>query len=283
MTLRELYSYCLKEAEGVDNKEKEIRHVIKKVLSVDDTYFLLNSDKEVSETESDKVLSMVSERVKGKPLQYILGEWDFYGRTFSVGEGVLIPRPETEELCEKIIELCLDKKGLTVLDLCSGSGCIGLTLKNELKCPEVYCIEKSEKAAKYLFENAEKLLCDKSKVIIGDVLKIEDFQGFPAFDVIVSNPPYIKTEELGGLQKEVQSEPSMALDGGKDGYIFYRYICDKWTAMLKDGGLIAFECGEGQSEKIADMLRERNFSTHIYKDFCGTDRFVFGRKNNYDF
>lgn len=278
MTLREIYSFCLDKAADIDNKEKEIRHIIKKVLSVDDTYFLLNPETSVSDDDKEKIIAKVEERVAGRPLQYILGEWDFYGRTFSVGEGVLIPRPETEELCGIIIDLCKDKKGITVTDLCSGSGCIGLTLEKETDCAEVYLVEKSEKASEYLSVNVKEHSPDKAKIIIGDVLEIESFADLPLSDVIVSNPPYIKTEEIAGLQKEVQSEPSMALDGGEDGYIFYRYICRNWITKLKYDGLIAFECGEGQAETIAKMLEKENLTTEIFKDFRNTDRFVFGRK-----
>lgn len=279
MNLKEFYDISVEKLGNIDNSESEVRHIFKKVLSMSDTDLILERKREISEKEEQEICSMIALRLEGKPLQYILGEWDFCGLTCKVNENVLIPRPETELLCEYVLDYIKDMKEPYVADLCAGSGCIGLTIKN--KRPDVYMnlFEKSMDAAQCIIENS-KTLCPNQFVLIsvGDLFQIDIFETVPEFDVIVSNPPYIKTSELDSLQSEVQFEPRMALDGGEDGLIFYRFIIENWVKFLKDDGLFAFECGEDQANEISIMLQNSGFSTKILKDYRDVDRFVIGKR-----
>lgn len=282
MTVRELLSTIKTKLSenSIYNFENEAYFIIEKALSLSRTELLFNFSNEVAESEESYALKVTEERLKGRPVQYCIGEWDFYGETYKVGEGVLIPRPETEELCEFMIDELKSISGPTVLDLCAGSGCIGLTIKKNVPSANVFLVEKSRDALKYLIENASSVCHGEFVSIVnGDVLKPDSFEEtFDTVDAIISNPPYIKSEEIQSLQKEVQLEPKMALDGGEDGYDFYRVLCSDWHRYLKEGGIMAFECGEGQAEYICSLFDKEIFTTEIKYDFNGIDRFVIGRK-----
>ena len=214
-------------------------------------------------------------RVKsGEPLQYVLGKWDFYNYEFSVGKGVLIPRPETEELVETALSSIKDKPSPVVLDLCSGSGCIGISIARERPDCSVYCVELFDEALAYLNKNAQN---DKNvKIIKADVLQNPDESILPLkADLIASNPPYIKRNEISSLQDEVQQEPISALDGGEDGLDFYRSIISKWLVLLKENGVVLFEIGEEQGEAVKALLEENGFKEcAVIKDMYGNNRIV---------
>lgn len=280
MNLKELFDISVGKLKDVDNAENEVRHILKKVLSFSDTDLILNKSVEISSEKEEIINSMIDSRLIGKPIQYILGEWDFCGLTFKLNENVLIPRPETEILCEFVLDYIKDINEPYVADLCAGSGCIGLTVKNKRPDAYVNLFEKSMDAAQCIIDNS-KTLCSGECVIItvGDIFYIESYECVPQFDVIVSNPPYIKSSDIDSLQIEVLYEPRMALDGGDDGLIFYRFIIENWIKFLKDDGIFAFECGEEQAEEIADILVKKGFTTEIMKDYRDVDRFVIGRRN----
>ena len=281
MKLREIYSKNLElfRLNNIDFPENEVRFLVCELLGISSAEFFIRYDDII---DGDKVLEIknaVSRRLKGEPLQYIIGSWDFMGRTFNVGKGVLIPRPETELLCLKISEILKNKKNAVVYDLCSGSGCIGITLKCEHPDIELYMIEKSEDALVYLEKNVESLCENKGYTVIkGDILKIDDFKNLPKADIIVSNPPYIRSNEVSFLQKEVTYEPKMALDGGEDGLIFYRYIIENWSLLLKGNGEFFFEIGEDQGEDVSLILNNAGFDSFVIKDYNNHDRIVNGRK-----
>lgn len=228
-----------------------------------------------SEIDFSPVKVVLEKRVKGVPLQYILGKWDFYGFTYSVGEGVLIPRPETELLVEKANELLKGENNPVIYDLCAGTGCIGLTLARLMPESEVYLFEKSEKAFGYLKKNSKEI--KNAFIVNADIFTI-DCEEYKRPDFIVSNPPYIKTDEIPSLQKEVLFEPSMALDGGKDGLDFYYLIAEKWLPVLNKGGFVAVECGEEQADKIIGLFSSQCKMTRAVKDYSGTERIVIGEK-----
>lgn len=282
MTVKELLNKVetILSSEKLENSQNEAYFMTEKALSMNRTELMLNMDAQVSETNVDIALTLAKKRLSGLPLQYCLGEWDFYGNTYKVGDGVLIPRPETEELCEITLRELNSVSAPTVIDLCAGSGCIGLTIKANKPDATVFLVEKSRAALRYLIENAENVCKNQFVSIVnGDVLKPDEFsETFDKVDAIISNPPYIKADEISHLQSEVQREPKMALDGGEDGYDFYRVICTDWTAYLNDGGFIALECGENQAEYICNLFNKDIFETETVKDFNGTDRFVIGRK-----
>ena len=251
MKVNELYrTVQLKLNDGdVESAETEARIMLCEVLGFSDSDFYLKANDDVSYEDVDKINNMCSRRLEGEPLQYIIGKWDFMGRTYEVGPGVLIPRPETELLCEKVIERLKTKNNPLVYDLCSGSGCIGITIKKE--CPDTYLflVEKSYAAFEYLNRNVQTHLKNTFLVITrGDIFDSIAFEDHPEADLIVSNPPYIKSSEVPSLQKEVTFEPKMALDGGEDGLDFYRNIIYKWKKRLKHDGEFFFEIGEDQGQ-----------------------------------
>lgn len=285
MTIKEFVRFATEKfnSAGIDSAESEARFFVCGYLDLSSTEYILKSDEVISDEALTELHSMVTRRIDGEPLQYIIGKWDFMGRTFKVGPGVLIPRPETEILCEKAIDYLKEKKTPTVYDLCAGSGCIGLTLKKE--CPDIniYLVEKSLEALEYLQYNASDI-CKNTFLTItaGNVLYAPAFRNHPKADLIISNPPYIKSSELPLLQKEVQREPAMALDGGEDGLIFYRYIIQNWPRYLKKKGVIMFEIGEDQSEAVSKLFEEAGFYSRITKDYNNHDRIIEGRRQPYD-
>ncbi len=219
---------------------------------------------------------MLKERLNHHPLQYILGEWEFFGLTFKVGEGVLIPRPDTETVVETAIKLLGDGRAKKILDVCAGSGCIGITLAK--KCgADVTLLEKSPDALRYLRENAELNRVDVT-VLERDVLQSTDFGTKMPLDLIVSNPPYIRSDVVKELEKEVQFEPKMALDGGEDGLKFYREITKKAKKSLKDGGHLVFEIGFDQKDEVLAILQNEGFhNLDCIKDYGGNYRVVLGK------
>lgn len=284
MTVFELYKNCYAELEnaGIENAANEARFIVQKTLECDETTFLLSKCIAAEPYVIDRVVSMTRRRIKKEPLQYILGEWDFFGYTFKVGEGVLAPRPETEELCSLIAErIKTNGKNLSVFDLCSGCGCIGISLKKTLPELDVYLVEYSDEALGYLNENRMQLGVARSvPAVKGDVLQgYESFGFLPRPDIIVSNPPYIKSDELASLQTEVTKEPKMALDGGADGLVFYRALAEKWLPFIKSGGFIAVECGDEQADDVAALFASSADDISIIKDFNGIDRFVIAGKD----
>ena len=226
---------------------------------------------------------MLERRISGEPLQYILGSWDFMEYTFAVGQGVLIPRSETEVLVEHVVSRLKSIRWPVVYDLCSGSGCIGLSIKKQLPDTRVFMVEKSTEALIWLNENRRALGLERSTVVIkGDIFmgkKLVD--SLPAPDCIVSNPPYVERGELTSLQREVGYEPEMALDGGDDGLDFYRCLTKSWFPLIKPGGFMALECGENQPEKVKMMFPD-NTDCEIFADFCGVERFIIGNKESTD-
>lgn len=281
MKLRDLYNQTLFifRDNGIDFPENEARFLISDILSLNSADFCFKYDENLSDEDVQKVKNAVKRRIKGEPLQYITGSWDFYGRTFSVGKGVLIPRPETELLCSEIINILKQKNKAIIFDLCSGSGCIGITLKCECSDADVFLLEKSDDAFTYLQKNAEAL-CGAGNITLlkGDVLDVNSFGNLPLADIIVSNPPYIRSKEVSSLQKEVTFEPEMALDGGEDGLVFYRYIISEWSKKLKSDGVMIFEIGEDQGRETEALFKKNGFDSVIIKDYNNHDRIVKGKK-----
>ncbi len=235
---------------------------------------ILNNEYEIHKNEDliimKKFADMLWQIKSGEPLQYVIGRWDFYESEFHVGRGVLIPRPETEELTELVIDNAKRFCSPVVFDLCSGSGCIGISIAKALPSSTVYCVEKSEEALQYLLKNAESI--SNVKVVNSDINYPSDIKNA---DIIVSNPPYIKSSDLSVLQSEVQFEPSMALDGGADGLDFYRIIAEKWNSNLKENGMLFLEIGEDQGEAVYEILEKQGFKEiEVIKDMYGNNRMV---------
>ncbi len=249
------------------------------VFDYDRNSYFLNRFSEVDDDKKDDFLSLIYRRAKGEPLQYIIGKWGFMDGEFYVGDGVLIPRPDTEILVETAADYIRNNNVNTVFDLCAGSGCIGISLAMIFPDINVVCAELSDKAFTFLKKNIVLNKVTNVTAVKCDITK--DYNNFDIskIDVLVSNPPYIETDEIALLSREVQKEPFMALDGGKDGFDFYRIIGEKWLSNLKKGSFAAFECGETQAKELSRIYSEYSSEISIINDLNGFERVVSLIKN----
>ena len=233
---------------------------------------------------TDKVEALVQEyterRLKGEPVAYITGDWEFYGLPMKVTKDVLIPRTDTELLVDLAKEALTGwKMDARVLDLCCGSGCITCAVGHELPATKLVAVDLSASALEVCRRNVNlnrlttRVICMQADALASPPL------GIGNFDLIVSNPPYIATDEIRTLDRSVKDyEPICALDGGKDGLRFYKGIIKHWKTLLRPQGLIIFEVGEGQADTVADMLMAAGFSAcTVHRDTRGVLRAVVGR------
>lgn len=236
---------------------------------------LLAGNHTADDTKSVEFITLLGRRLSGEPLQYLLGEWEFFGYKFKVGKGVLIPRDDTEVLLRVCLDFLKNKKNAKVLDLCSGSGALAIAIAKETDA-NVTALEKSAEALPYLCENIN-INKAEIEVIAGDVFKCSDDFDDGYFDLILSNPPYVKSNEIETLQKEISFEPKIALDGGEDGYDFYRHIVKNYSKKLKKSGMMAFELGEGQFSTVKALMENENFCDIGYElDFGDIQRAIYG-------
>ena len=236
----------------------------------------LDTETALSRPVLDRYEALVKERLRRIPLQYILGETSFFGLTFSVDRRVLIPRPETELLCEWALELMRPLSSPRVLDLCCGSGCIGLSIRSGRPDAAVTLSDLSSDALDVAGENAARLRLNV------DLVRADLLNGFPsgAFDVIVTNPPYIPSSDCAELQPEVLSEPLSALDGGPDGLDFYHRLIPAAAVVLSPGGLLLMECGIGEADAVSGILADCGYSSvTVRKDLAGIDRMICARNS----
>lgn len=278
MTIEELYKqakYKLQKA-GIEDPAFDALCLIEKVFDYNHAMLIAKGDAVATDEQENCFNELVNRRADFEPLQYILGSWNFMGYDFYVGKGVLIPREDTSEVVSLCLEQAKNYENPKILDLCAGSGAISIVLAKEIPNADVTAVELSDEAFPYLQKNIEHNNA-KVNAVKGDIFKcLVDFED-GSFDIIVSNPPYIIRDEIKTLQKEVQLEPSMALDGGVDGYDFYRFIVKNWTCKLKPNGALAFELGEGQIEtvkKLMEIENYRNFKEKI--DLGDIQRAIIG-------
>lgn len=276
MTVSELLrkGTSLLEKYKVDNSANEARWIFESVFECGREYPFFHADDEADYEKSVRYMDSIIRRANGEPVQYVIGSWDFYGETFYVGKGVLIPRPETEILVDFALDYLKDKINPVIFDLCSGSGCIGISVAKNIPGSKVYLFEKSDDAFEFLEKNLVCLGCENAAAVRCDIFDGFEKHQLPAPDLILSNPPYIESGDIPSLQSEVLFEPAMALDGGNDGLDFYRAICDKWLPFCK--GAIAVECGEGQAETIEKMFSGYCGKTYSVTDFNEIKRVVVG-------
>ena len=221
---------------------------------------------------------LVRRRLAGEPLQYLLGEWEFYGLPFRVGPGVLIPRPETELLVDAALKAVAGIPSPAVLDLCSGSGCVPVAIACRRPDARVTGVELSPEAFRYFRENASLNGAGNVTPLLGDAFALPPEVRGP-FAAITANPPYIRRGELASLQAEVQREPVLALDGGEDGLDFYRRQPGLCLPLLAPGGVLLLEIGEDQGEAVAGLAAAAGFrQVEVRKDLSGLDRVVLGRR-----
>jgi release factor glutamine methyltransferase len=274
-------------ARGFPNPELEAEVLLRFVLKWDRTRFILSLGELHPSVPWQEVEQLLTRRANGEPLQYITGEQEFYGEIFKVGPEVLIPRPETELLVEQVLKegdlIWGEGTRLHILDLGTGSGAIPITLARERPAWDVWTLDLSAGALRLAKENAVALgVADRIHFLQGDMLQlhrhIEAGELRDGYHILVSNPPYIPTGDISGLQVEVREhEPHMALDGGPDGLHFYRGIAAQLERILITGGFVALEVGWQQARIVSRMLEQANAKeTRILADFQGIERIVLG-------
>lgn len=277
MTVNEIYQSGLKllENNNIENSKFEAQSLLQKAFSLDRVGFIMHKTDKADENCSHNFLNFIEKRISGEPLQYILGEWSFMGFDFKVGRGVLIPRDDTEVVVNLCIDFLKNRADKKTVDLCSGSGAIAVAL-DKISGAKVTAVEIDETAFSYLETNVKENN-SSVKPVMADALEICETFADGELDLIVSNPPYIKSADIETLQKEVQLEPRLALDGGEDGCDFYRKIVNRWSRKLKKGGALAFELGEGQADAVKALMTEQGFSDFkISLDFGGVQRAIIG-------
>lgn len=238
---------------------------------------MATDDAVLSEETVSRVLDAASRRAAREPLQYILGTWDFLSLTLEVGDGVLVPRPDTELLCEVAVDKLSGCDAPTVLDLCAGSGCVGLGVWSLMPSASVTAVELHDKALGFLRRNAARYREAGLTVVQDDVLS--PAADYAYYDAILSNPPYIPTADLEGLMQEVQHEPQTALDGDADGLRFYRAIASRWVSHLKPHGVLAVEIGIGQAADVKALFEAAGLTqVEVFCDLAGIERVVCGRR-----
>lgn len=264
---------------GVPSPLLDTEYIFSDVLKVNKNTLKYSMSREIKEEDKDKIREMLVLRAKKrKPLQYILGEWEFYGLPFKVREGVLIPRADTEILVERCIQLMREVEEPNILDIGSGSGAISIAIANELKSSSVIGIDINEKAIELANENKILNKIENVNFIESDLFEKldKDFK----YDLIVSNPPYISKEEYETLMPEVKNyEPQNALTDLGDGLYFYREISKLAGEYLKDTGYLVYEIGYNQAKDVTKILQNNNFDVlSAIKDYGGNDRVVIAKK-----
>ena len=280
MTLRELLLCAveiLQKAE-IDSPEVDASLLLEAAIEISERDFRMHKDEEISRENEALALSYVDRRAKGEPTQYITGYWEFFGEKFFVGKGVLIPRDDTEVVLRASIDYLrtLDKKNPTILDICSGSGILAITLKKLFPNAQVSAIEISEDALVYLNKNKDFHNADIN-VIEGDLFEVYSQFENEYFDLIISNPPYITKEDMKTLSDEVLHEPELALYGGEDGCDFIRGIVSLYTSKLKNGGMLSLELDSDEAPYSTALMKQNGFEdTKIFDDLGGIHRAVTG-------
>lgn len=272
MTYKELWERgkTILEEAGVPEAGLDARLLLQYAFELSYSDYLLRQEQEAGTERAGRYESCICDRSRRIPLQHIIGTAEFMGLTFRVNGSVLIPRQDTEALTEELLAFT---KGRDVLDLCTGSGCIAVSLSRMGHCRSVTASDVSEEALAVARDNARLNQADITWIQSDLFQKIEG-----NFDLIVSNPPYIPTKVIEKLEPEVREyDPRLALDGKEDGLYFYRRICREAPGHLRDGGLLAVEIGSDQGASVKDLFREAGLrEIRVGKDLAGLDRYVMG-------
>lgn len=273
MTLQEAFEYGRNylEQKHIQDSQIDAWYLLEYVIKQNRSYFLLHQKDKLEKEQEILYKEYLEMRAMHIPLQHITREQEFMGLTFMVNENVLIPRQDTEILVEEAGKRI--GKNMAVLDLCTGSGCIIISLKNGNNDIDAYACDISSKALEVANENAKR---NKAKVTLIQSNLFEKIQG--KYDIIVSNPPYIPTEVIKGLMEEVREhEPMLALDGMEDGLYYYKEIVSKAPYYLKPDGFLCFEIGYDQGEEVSSLMKENGFKNiKVIKDLAGLNRVVIG-------
>lgn len=257
-----------------ENAIFEAHQLVRHVLKMSAADLVINHSETVDEKDIEFIKTLLKRRMSGEPLQYIIGTQEFMSLEFVVNESVLIPRADTETLVEYVIEK-YQHKGFSLLDIGTGTGCIPLSIAHYCRRGYVRGIDISDSALDIAKLNCEKLnLSERAVFSKCDILN-DIPQG--RYDIITSNPPYIESDIIPTLQKEVKDyEPHLALDGGDDGLLFYRRICNIAPQILNENGLLIFEIGYNQAESVLKLMGKDFCDIKIIEDLCGNDRVALG-------
>ena len=263
-------------AAGSDEPQANSQWLLAHVLGVARTWVLANGSFEISDKDKTQFEKLLARKEAGEPLSHIIGVQPFCGLDILVTPDVLTPRPETEDLVEQVSKH-FDKKGrYTFLDMCTGSGCIAVALAVKFLNARVLAVDISEAALKVAQQNIRKHKLQERVQLLQSNLW-EEVAG--TFNLIIANPPYIPTENLASLTREVKCEPRLALDGGSDGFEITRPLCQAADSFLAPGGLLALELDDGQAWPLARGLAEIGWKATVKKDIFNVERFVFATRN----
>ena len=257
---------------NVESPKLKARLLLQYVLDKPRQYIIVYDNKEIDKQQQWQYFVNIEKLTKGIPLQHITHTQEFMKMDFFVDENVLIPRSDTEILVEEVIKIAQKYNSPRILDLCTGSGAIAISLKKFVPNADITAVDISEKALEIAQKNAEKLEA-KINFVKSDLFDKLDNK---KFDIIVSNPPYIRKDEIKKLSEEVQKEPKIALDGGEDGLDFYRIIAEQAINYLKTGSFLCFEIGYNQKNDVIKIIEdEQNYkNTYCKKDLYGNDRII---------
>lgn len=281
------YGIELLNKNNIESPNLKTRMLLANILNKNKEYLLIHDTEELNISNINKYKEDIQKLANGTPIQYIINKQEFMGLEFYVDKNVLIPQPDTEILVEEVINICKEQnanKKIKILDLCTGSGAIGVSIANNIKNCEMTLLDISYDALKIAQRNSVivETIGDSQKsnikTIQSDLFeKIEE-----KFDVIVSNPPYIETKTIQTLDKEVQMEPKLALDGGEDGLDLYRRIIKEAYKYLNNNGTLALEIGYNQKDKVINLIKASNMYKDIYskKDLSNNDRIVVCKKRS---
>ena len=247
----------------------KIRMLVASVLNKPKEYVIAHSEDELDEIHEKKILDGIEQLRNYIPIQYITNKQEFMKLNFYVDKNVLIPQPDTEILVEKAIEICNNHgNDIKILDLCTGSGAIGISIAKNIKNAKVYATDIKNTVIDIAKQNAKQNNVDNIEFIVSDMF--ENIQE-KDFDIIVSNPPYIETDVIKTLPTEVRNEPIIALDGGKDGLKFYKIILSEYKKYLKKDGYLLLEIGYNQAKSVGELI---NLNYSIIEDLAGNDRVI---------
>lgn len=258
---------------GNENAAHEAEMIVTDILHCDTAYMIVNGNKEITEAQTAAALGFAERRTHHEPLQYILGHAEFMGLDFALNKATLIPRPDTETLVTSVLDEI--KADADVIDIGCGSGCIGISLAHFRPDCRMTFLDKSRGALEMAQQNAER------HGVQGIFVNTDIMAECPAgkYDALLSNPPYIRSAEIGGLMEDVRDyEPHAALDGGKTGLDFYKRIISLAEKILRKNGIIAFEIGYDQGKEVADMMKRCFADVKVIKDYGDNDRVVKGIK-----
>ena len=279
MTIKEILSkgMIILKGNNIDSPKVKSRLLLQYILKKPRQYLIVYDNEEVGKKEQWEYFVNIEKLANGVPLQHITHTQEFMKMDFYVDENVLIPRPDTEILVEEVIKIAQKINKPKILDLCTGSGAIAISIAKNIPDAEIYGIDISQKALDIAKKNAKSLQVNVKFIKSNLFNKLDKMK----FDIIVSNPPYIKRRDINYLSEEVRKEPNLALDGGIDGLDFYRKITEQAIDYLKLGSYLCYEIGFDQKDEVIDIInnQEQYSRTYCKKDLGGNDRVIITQVN----